>query len=280
MERNKVLRLLKSSTSCADMIMIGALAVSFIFMLRSASAQTGPTQPFARPAQANAQDPPAAVPPGEGGMSPERQKAMNDALLEPRKIAAAVVASDFPTPNLVVQVGAFQGEFLEVFLDRFPTARGQWTEAITSEHNLPATKARFARFGDRIDFRWGCARRDLSAGCVLPKDTDVILIEWLSIQQDLEGMYKVYRAGADQLRPGGWIINMDHVTFSTSAWGPLLQTAVKGFRRPEIEGPPVHYPQFRVPTVDEQLGAMRAAGFDAQVVWQSFTTALFIGRKK
>jgi hypothetical protein len=35
-----------------------------------------------------------------------------------------------------------------------------------------------------------------------------------------------------------------------------------------------------VPTADEQLAAMRAAGFDAQVVWQSFNTVLFMGRKK
>jgi hypothetical protein len=278
MRRNKILRLLGSSTLCAGVILIPAVTASNLSIPQGACA---PTETSAGPAQSNAQNPAAAVaPPGEGGMSPERQKAMNDALLEPRQIAAAVVAADFPTPQLVVQIGAFQGEFLEVFLDKFPTAHGQWTEAVTSEHNLPATKARFARFGDRVDFKWGCARRDISAGCVLPKDTDVILIEWLSIQQDLDGMYKVYRAGAEQLHPGGWIINMDHVTFSGNAWGPLLQTAVKGFRRPEIEGPPVHYPQFRVPTVDEQLAAMRAAGFDAQMVWQSFTTVLLIGRKK
>jgi hypothetical protein len=205
---------------------------------------------------------------------------MDDALSEPRSIAAAVIAADFPAPQLVVQVGAFQGEFLEVFLDKFPGAHGQWTEAITSEHNLSAAKERFARFGDRVEFKWGCARRDLSAGCVLPKPTDVILIEWLSIQQDLDGMYKVYHAGADDLRPGGWIINLDHVTFSGTGWQPLIETAVRQFRRPEVEGPPVHYPQFKVPTVDEQLAAMRAAGFDAHVVWQSFGTVLLMGRKK
>jgi hypothetical protein len=216
----------------------------------------------------------------EGGMSPTRRKMMDDALAEPRKIAAAIVAAEFPAPQFVVQVGAFQGEFLEVFLDRFPGAHGQWTEAITSEHNLPATKQRFARFGDRVDFAFGCARRDLSAGCVLPKETDVILLEWLSIQQNLDGMYKVYRAGAAQLPQGGWIINVDHVRFGGNGWEPIVQTAVKEFRHPEVEGPPIHYPQFQIPTVDEQLSAMREAGFDAQVVWQSFSTVLFMGRKK
>jgi hypothetical protein len=92
-------------------------------------------------------------------------------------------------------------------------------------------------------------------------------------------MYRIYRAGAAQLPKGGWIVNVDHVTFG-STWDRPLQAAVKEFRCPQIEGPPVHYPQFRIPTAEEQLAAMRAAGFDAQVVWQSFGTVLFMGRKQ
>jgi hypothetical protein len=247
-------------------------------LIAALAAVSVPVQGRAQGAATQAQ--PAVQVPAQQGMSPARQKAMDDALVEPRTIAAAVVAADMPAPKLIVQVGAFQGEFLETFLDKFPTARGQWTEAITSEHNLPETKTRFARFGSRIDFKWGCARRDLGPGCDLPKDTDVILIEWLAIQQDLDSMYRIYRAGAAQLPSGGWIVNVDHVSFGGSLWDPLLKTAVNGFRRPEIEGPPVHYPQFRVPTVEEQLAAMRAAGFDAEVVWRSFGTVLFMGRKK
>jgi hypothetical protein len=258
----------KSAAFCLSVILLDALVSMAV--PHTAAAQT--------PKQNSSGDEPAP-PTADGGMTPARQKMMNDALQEPRRIAAAVVAADVAAPKLIVQVGAFQGEFLEVLLDAFPGARGQWTEAVTSEHNLPAAKARFGRFGDRVDFKFGCARRDLGPGCVLPKNTDLILIEWLSIQQNLDEMYRIYRAGAAQLPPGGWIVNVDHVSFG-SGWEPRLQEAVKGFRRPEIEGPPVHYPQFRVPTVDEQLGAMRAAGFDAEVVWQSFSTVLFMGRKK
>jgi hypothetical protein len=203
---------------------------------------------------------------------------MNDALVEPRSIAAAVLAGGAPVPSKVVQVGAFQGEFLETVLTHLPDTRGQWTEAVTSEHNLSAAKSRLARFGDRVDFRFGCARRDLGPGCELPGDTDVILIEWLSIQQNLEGIYRVYREGAAKLPVGGWIVNLDHVTFD-SRWQTRIDSAVADFRRPDIEGPPVHYPQFRVPTADEQLAALRAAGFDAHVIWQSFGTVLLMGRK-
>ena len=202
-----------------------------------------------------------------------------EASLEPRRIAAAIVASDFPTPHMVVQVGASTGAMLETFMEKLPTAHGEWVEAITSEHNLPLAHSRLDHFGDRVEFKFGCARRDLGPGCNLPKDTDVILIDWLSIQQPLDQIYRIYKAGADKLPPGGWIVDLDHVSFSGSSWEPLIKTAAKGFR-PEQEGPPVHYPQFGVPTAQEQLAAMKAAGLDAQVVWQSFTTALIMGRKK
>ena len=250
--------LLKSCTLCAGIALLASLVGS---SMHTAGAQTSTSQPATKPALDSTQNYPNG-----------------DATLEPRRIAAAIVAADFPTPHRVVQVGASQGALLETFMDRLPTAHGEWVEAITSEHNLSKARARLARFGDRVDFKFGCARRDLGPGCNLPKDTDVILIDWLSIQQPLNQMYRIYKVGADELPSGGWIVNLDHVSFSDPSWAPLLHTAVKGFR-PEFEGPPIHYPQFRVPTADEQLAAMRAAGLEAQVVWQSFTTALIMGRK-
>lgn len=219
------------------------------------------------------------APPITGAIKPANQKAMNDAVREPREIAADIVAAALPVPHRVVQVGAFQGEFLETFMDRFPSTPGEWIEAVTSKHNLVPTQTRLARLGSRVEYRWGCARRDLGAGCNLRPDTDVILIEWLSIQQTLDGIYRIYREGAEKLAPGGWIINVDHVSYG-GQWEPIIQKSVHEFRRPEVEGPPIHYPQFRVPTLDEQLAAMRAAGLDAQVVWQSFNTVLLMGRKK
>jgi hypothetical protein len=229
--------------------------------------------PHTAGAQREVPPPPAARPPVDYVQNGEQ------ASLEPRRIAAAIVAAGFPTPHRVVQVGASSGALLETFMERLPTAHGVWIEAVTSEHNVPLAKARLGRFGDRVEYQFGCARRDLGPGCDLPKDTDVILIDWLSIQQPLDQMQRIYKVGADKLPSGGWIVNLDHVSFSDSSWEPLLRTAARGFR-PEREGPPIHYPQFRVPTAQEQLDALRAAGFEAQVVWQSFTTALIMGRKK
>jgi len=259
----------RSSTSRAGRSVL-AIVTAF-FLLHTASAQTETSKPT------RTDKPPGVGNVPEGGWNSAEGKEL--ATLEPRRIAAAIVAADFPTPHMVVQVGASTGALLETFLETLPTAHGEWVEAITSEHNVPAAKARLGRFGDRVDFKFGCARRDLGPGCNLPKDTDVILIDWLSIQQPLDQMARIYKVAGEKLPSGGWIVNLDHVTFSDPIWEPLMQTAVKEFR-PDLEGPPIHYPQFKVPTAMEQLEAMRAAGFEAQVVWQSFTTALIMGRKK
>jgi hypothetical protein len=198
--------------------------------------------------------------------------------LLPRRIAAAIVAADNPAPRYVVQIGAHHGEFLEVFLDKFPGARGLWTEPDNSEGNMPIAKARLARFGNRIDFHYGCGDRDISDGCV-PKGPDVIITDWMSILQNLDGMYRNYRIAWQQLAPGGWFINMDRVGFGGRGWDSWLQTARKGFR-PEHEAPAVHHPDFRTPSIEEQLGVLRAVGFDAQVVWQSLDTVLIMAHKK
>jgi SAM-dependent methyltransferase len=137
-----------------------------------------------------------------------------DKLALPRQIAAAVVAQDNPSPKLVVDVGSFTGEFLEAFLEKFPGARGQWTEPV--EGNRANAKRRFARFGDRVDYVIGCPARDISDGCV-PKSADVIISSWMSIHQNRDGIYKFYRLAAAQLPPGGWLIHMDHVGFPGSA---------------------------------------------------------------
>ena len=199
------------------------------------------------------------------------------ALKEPRQIAAAVIGADGYSPRSIVQVGAHHGEFLEVFLERFPAARGLWTEPNNSEQNLPAAKARLARFGDRVDYHYGCADRDISDGCV-PGNTDVILTDWVSILQDLAGMRKIYRLAAAQLAPGGWLVNIDRAGFADPDWARRIEAARAGIR-PAHEAPPVHHPEYRTPTSDEQLQAMRAAGLDAKVLWQSLNTVLIMARK-
>jgi SAM-dependent methyltransferase len=209
------------------------------------------------------------------------QEPAGDRLVEPRRIAAAVVAQDNPAPKSIVDVGSFTGEFLEAFMQRFPQSHGQWTEPVNG--NLANAKKRFARFGDHVDYVIGCPSRDISLGCV-PKDVDVLITSWLSIHQNLPGIQKFYREAAAMLPSGGWLANLDHVAYPNSAWEKRLQgartEATQEGLSGTIEGPPVHHADFVTPTLDEQVAAFKAAGFDdVRVVWTRFNTVLFMAKK-
>jgi len=196
----------------------------------------------------------------------------------PYQIAAVVLAQDYPSPKLIVDVGSHQGEFLEPFLERFPAARGQWTEPVT--HNEPNAKLKLSRFGNRVDYVVGCPARDISKGCV-PKDADVIISGWITSHQELAGIKKIYQLANAQLPAGGWLIILDHISVSDSNWERRFKLS-RFYFDPGQEGPaPEAGVNGPLPTVDEQLAAFKAAGFDeVEVAWQSFNTALFMGRKK
>jgi len=200
-----------------------------------------------------------------------------DKLSTPRLIAAAVVATDNPSPKLIVDVGSFTGEFLEAFLDKFPAGRGQWTEPV--DGNKVNAQRRFARFGPRVDYVIGCPGRDISLGCV-PKNVDVLVTSWLSIHQNAEGIKKFYKLAYEKLPSGGWLVNLDHTSMETPEWERRFSMARLGFHA-LWEGPPIHHPDFKPLTVGENVEAMKAAGFEEiQVVWKSFNTVLFMARKK
>jgi hypothetical protein len=211
-----------------------------------------------------------------------RSEPTGDRLGPARRIAAAIVAQDNPAPKSIVDVGSFTGEFLEAFMQRFPNSHGQWTEPV--DGNRDNARKRFARFGDHVDYVIGCPSRDISLGCV-PKGVDVMITSWLSIHQDLKGIQKFYRDAAPMLPSGGWLINLDHVAYGGSKWEQRLQAArvdATGEGLSAVtEGPPVHHKDYVTPTLDDQLAAFKAAGFDdVQVVWRRFNTVLFMARKR
>jgi hypothetical protein len=203
-----------------------------------------------------------------------------DKLGPARRLAAAVLAQDKHNPQLIVDVGSFTGELLEAFMQRFPQSHGQWTEPVTN--NEDNAKKRLARFGNHVDFVVGCPSRDISMGCV-PKGVDVLLTSWLSIHQNLDGIRKFYKEAAAMLPPGGWVINMDHVTeggpWDTRLKGARDELAAAGVDA-VVEGPPVHHPSYGTPTMEAQLAAFKAAGFtDVRIVWRRLNTVLFMARK-
>lgn len=206
---------------------------------------------------------------------------LGDQLAAPRRLAASIVAQDNPEPRSIVDVGSFTGEFLEAFMQRFPTAHGQWTEPVTG--NEGNAKKRLARFRSNVDYVIGCPSRDIGKGCV-PKGVDVLITSWLSIHQDLTGVRKFYHEAAAMLPHGGWLVNLDHISYGDSRWTRRVKGAREDLASSGInaivEGPPVHHPQFVTPSMKQQLTAFHDAGFnDVQVVWRRLDTALFMARK-
>jgi hypothetical protein len=197
-----------------------------------------------------------------------------DRLAEPRKIAAAVVAQDKPSPHKIVDVGSYTGEFLEAFLEQFPAARGQWTEPV--DGNEINAKHRFERFGNRVDYVIGCPGRDVSQGCV-PKDVDVLITSWVTHHQGPEQLAQFYKNAAGLLPSGGWLVNLDHVT-EPPVWEQRFKTARLGFQT-VYQGPPMHG-HHPIATVEQHITDLQAAGLtDVAVVWKSFDTVLIMARK-
>lgn len=203
-----------------------------------------------------------------------------DHLGEARRLAAAIVAADGTSPKSVVDVGSFTGEFLEAFMAQFPQAHGQWTEPV--DNNQINAQHRFARYGDRLSYRIGCASRDLSLGCV-PDGVDVLLSSWLTIHQNLDGIRAFHKRAYAMLPSGGWIAVIDH-TRADPRWaarlGKARETMIALDLAAKQEGPPVHHPDFITPSLEEQIAAMREAGFTSvRVVWSRLDTVLMMARK-
>jgi SAM-dependent methyltransferase len=266
-----------SAWSSATRAVAIALAVCFAPLIASAQA---PASGGATPASAETALPDISPLIHFEAVNP--REPAGDRLGPVRRLAAAVVAQDPSPPKLIVDVGSFTGEFLEAFMQRFPGSHGQWTEPV--DNNRVNAGKRLARFGDHVDYVIGCASRDISLGCV-PKGVDTLITSWLSIHQDLPGIRKFYSEAAHMLPAGGWLINLDHVGYGGDAWEQRLQgaraEAMEEGLSAVTEGPPVHHKEFVTPTLDQQLAAFKAAGFDdVQVVWRRFNTVLFMARKR
>jgi len=91
-------------------------------------------------------------------------------------------------------------------------------------------------------------------------------------------------SGAAELPSGGWLVNMDHVSYGNSPWTRRVDGAreelASGGMNAIVEGPPVHHADYVTPSLEKQLAALKDAGFtDVQVVWRRLDTVLFMARK-
>ena len=207
-----------------------------------------------------------------------------DLLDFPRRMAAAVVAGDNQAPATIIDVGSGPGAVLEIFLRRFPRAKGIWTDASCAMLDLAQEK--LAPFGDRVEFRIA-DMTDLD-GAGLPDEADVITTSRAAHHLDSGGLIGFHLAAARRLKPGGWLVNLDHIGPASQAgppatagfddvWDRRLRAARKEFG--VTSDGRKHHHNYPLTSVQDHLDAFAAAGItDVEVPWRAFYTCLFMGR--
>lgn len=197
---------------------------------------------------------------------------LKEMLVLPRRMTATVVAADRPGTALVVDVASGPGDYLATMLDAFPDARGVWTDVSPAMQDI--ARPRLARYGDRVEFRI-VDIEDLSA---LPSDADLVTTSRASHHLDPAALARFYTAAEEHLAAGGWLVNLDHV-LSPGAWDRRLRDA-RNAMIPQKKDGTGHTHDKPLPTVDEHLAGLAAAGFcDVAIPWRSFYTCLFMARK-
>lgn len=198
---------------------------------------------------------------------------LRDLLDLPRRIASVVVGLD-GAPRRIADIGSGPGDFLARFLEDYPQVRGVWADA--SEPMEATARQRLARFGDRVEFRLAYMQ-DLSP---VPSNLDVVMSSRATHHLDRTGLRRFYAGAFERLKPGGWMVNLDHVD-SPGAWDRRLRAARKQIIPPSPR--PSQHPHKHDrprPTEAEHLDSLTAAGFeDIAVPWKSFVTCLFAARR-
>lgn len=191
------------------------------------------------------------------------------------RFAAAVVGSESPAPGVVIDIASGSGRFLEVMLDRFPEARGIWSDPF--ETMLVEAKATLVRFGDRVEYR-PADLADLGS-IVSPGEVDVVTTSRITHHLSFQALHALYTTAFEVLQPGGWLVNADNVR-PLAPWDVRLKKA-KAELRSGPRGTSGGHPHDQHPaTLDEHVTCLRGAGFrEFDVAWKYGQTVVLVARK-
>jgi SAM-dependent methyltransferase len=196
-----------------------------------------------------------------------------DLLELPRRISAALVGASGVRVEHVVDLGSGHGPYLELLLDAFPKARGTWVDS--SPPMQPLGRESLARFGDRVTYVLG----DIEDLGGLGLDRAQLIVSSRAIHHfSHDSIRGLYRAAHDLLTDGGWFFNLDHFG-APSDWKERYRAIRDQFTGKRAHALRDHREPFELTLPDTQLEWLREAGFDADIPWRTFFTALLAARK-
>jgi SAM-dependent methyltransferase len=189
-----------------------------------------------------------------------------------RELAVALIGLD-TRPATVVELASGAGTFLAEFLDAFPAARGLWSDS--SREMARHARATLSRFGDRVDFLVA----DMRDPGVARGSADVVVCARATHGLGSEELGPFYREVAAILRPGGWLVNLDHIAVA-DPWGPRYDQVTARFYDQSEKSAPVRAKNRGSHTVEAHLDALAAAGLiEADTPWRLLATVLLLARR-
>lgn len=189
-----------------------------------------------------------------------------------RELAVALVGLD-TQPTAVLELAGGAGTFLAEFLDAFPAALGVWSDG--SRQMERHARTTLSRFGDRVDYRVADMREPgLDRG-----SADVVICARATHGLDPAELHPFYREVAAILRPGGWLVNLDHVVVD-EPWGARYDAVTPRFYDQSKTAGPARAKNRGSHTVGAHLEALAAAEFrEVDVPWRLLATVLLLARR-
>ena len=182
------------------------------------------------------------------------------------------------SPALVVDLGAGTGALTEAILMQERVGR---VDAVDVDPEMLAqARVRLSRFGSRVSFS------EAPFDAPLPECDAVAASLALHHVPTIKGRMVLHKRIFEALRPGGVFVNAD-VTVSAQPksrertyrlWAAHLVSCGIGEQRAYR-----HFDEWALEdtyfSLEDELAAMRRAGFDAECIWRDAPNTLMVGRK-
>ena len=193
------------------------------------------------------------------------------ALQTARELTVAVIALD-TRPATVLELAGGAGTFLATFLDAFPDARGVWSDS--SREMQRHARATLSGFGERVDYLLA----DMRSPGAARGSADVVVCARATHGLRCDELGAFYREVAGILRPGGWLVNLDHMAVP-DPWGARYDQLTARFYDEAQTCAPVRKTRGSHP-LEVHLDALREAGLtEADTPWRLLATVLLLARR-